>query len=124
MFALRTGGDVLEPTRAAAAMVISPRSELIELLAAAVVVHVSVSFFWAAILAYVLPPRRIILWSTLAAIAIAVFDLRVLGRFFPDILALPFWPQLADHLAWGFTVGAVLDSRLRRRGAVVMRSRP
>lgn len=116
--ALLTGGDVLEPTRAAGAMLISAQSSTAALVTAAAVVHMSVSFFWAVVLARVLPRRRTILWATLAAIAIAFFDLRVVGRlFFPEIFALPFWPQFADHLAWGFTVGAVLAWRRRTSGS-------
>jgi hypothetical protein len=114
LFGLLTKGDLLEPTRAAGAMLISPHSHLGVLLAAAAVVHISVSFFWTALLAF-LPRTHIILWCTLAASVIAVFDLRIIGRQFPEILHLPFWPQFADHLAWGFTVGVVLHSRLRRR---------
>jgi hypothetical protein len=96
-------------------MLISPRSGMAELLGAAALVHMSVSFFWATTLALLLPRRHIMLWATLAASAIAVLDLRVIGRLVPEIFDLPFWPQFADHLAWGFTVGAVLDWRLRRR---------
>jgi hypothetical protein len=32
----------------------------------------------------------------------------VLGRAFPRIKALPIGPQLADHVAFGFTVAALL----------------
>jgi hypothetical protein len=116
-FAMLTGRDVLEATRAAGAMLISPQSGPFELLAAATIVHLSVSFFWATILAGLLPRRRIVLWSTLVASAIAIVDLRLIGRLFPEIFALPFWPQFADHLAWGFTVGVVLDWQQRRRRA-------
>lgn len=52
-----------------------------------------------------------------AATAIAVLDLRIIGRLLPEVYALPFWPQLADHLAWGITVGAVLKWRLDNRSA-------
>jgi hypothetical protein len=117
-FALLTGGDVLEATRAAGAMLISARAGTLELMSAAAVVHFTVSFFWAAILAHLLPRRRIMLWAVVAASAIAVLDLRIIGRLFPEIFALPFWPQFADHLAWGLTVGAVLDWR-RSRGSVI-----
>jgi hypothetical protein len=109
--ALLAGDDVLRPTRAAGAMLISSQSPTAALLVAAVMVHMSVSIFWAAIFARCLPRRRIMLWATLAAGVVAVFDLRVVGRLFPEIFALPFWPQFADHLAWGFTVGAVLHWR-------------
>jgi hypothetical protein len=114
-FALLTGADVLEATRAAGAMLISPQAGTPKLLAAAAVVHVTISFFWAAILAHLLPRRRTVLWAMLAAGAIALLDLRVIGRLFPEIFALPFWPQFADHLAWGLTVGTVLDRARRRR---------
>jgi hypothetical protein len=117
-FALLTGGDVLEATRAAGAMLISPRAGSLQLMSAAAVVHFTVSFFWAAILAHSLPRRRIMLWAVVAASAIALLDLRIIGRLFPEIFALPFWPQFADHLAWGLTVGAVLDWR-RSRGNVI-----
>jgi hypothetical protein len=116
-FALLTGGDVLAATRAAGSMLISSAAGTARLLAAAAVVHAAVSIFWAAVLAYVLPRRGIVGWATLAAAAIALLDLRLIGRLFPEIFALPFWPQFADHLAWGVTVGAVLDWRLRRRTA-------
>lgn len=114
-FALLTGGDVLEATRAAGAMIISSRAATPKLVFAAALVHFTVSFFWASILAHLLPRRRIVVWALLAASAIALLDLRIIGRLFPEIFALPFWPQFADHLAWGFTVGAVLDWRFRRR---------
>jgi hypothetical protein len=112
---LLMGSDVAEPTRAAGAMLVSPQSGMVKLLGAAALVHMSVSFFWAATLGLVLPRRHIMLWATLAASVIAVLDLRVIGRLFPEIFDLLFWPQFADHLAWGFTVGVVLDWRLRRR---------
>jgi hypothetical protein len=113
--ALLTGADVFSPTRAAGAMLIPSHSSTAALLGAAALVHMSVSFFWAAILCAVLPRQRTIMWAMLAAGAIAVLDLRIVGRMFPEIFALPFWPQFADHLAWGFTVGAVLAWRRRAR---------
>ena len=40
---------------------------------------------------------------------IALLDLRAIAPlFFPEVAALPFGPQLADHLAWGAVVGIVL----------------
>jgi hypothetical protein len=38
---------------------------------------------------------------------IAFFDLRVVGARAPRIRALPFGPQLADHVAFGAVVGAL-----------------
>jgi hypothetical protein len=114
LFAWWTGADVLEATRAAGAMLIPADSTLPELIAAATVVHLSVSLFWAAVLTRLLPRKFTIAAAMLAAAGIAVLDLRVIGRFFPEVHALPFWPQFADHLAWGATVGAVLSWRFRR----------
>jgi len=51
----------------------------------------------------------------IAAAAIAVLNLRILGQFFPEVYAPPFWPQMADHLAWGASLGAVLAQRSRQR---------
>jgi hypothetical protein len=113
VFALCTGRDPLEATRAAGAMLIDPRSGDLPLFAAATVVHVAISLFWTAILAKTLPHRHVVAWSTIAAAAIAILDLCVIGQLFPTIESLAFLPQLADHLAWGATVGFVLSSRRR-----------
>jgi len=69
-YALLTGGDAMEATRAAGAMVGRPDSVL-----AAAAVHLAVSTFW-------------------------------------SVAALAFWPQFADHLAWGafYSVGLSLGS--------------
>src|SRR4030095_7942218 len=108
MWALLTGSDPLEATRAAGAMLVDSRSADPILFAAAGRVPLAISVFWAALLAGLLPRRRTVVCAVAAAAAIAVLDLRVIGRFFPEIHALTFGPQLADHLAWGTTVGAVL----------------
>lgn len=78
-------------------------------IAAAALVHCAVSLFWAVVLWLSLP--RGLLWALLAAAAIAVLDLKVLAPlFFPAVAALDFWPQFADHLAWGasYSVGLSL----------------
>jgi len=116
LLALWTGGDVLEATRAAGAMLIAPNSSDVALISAAALVHGLISFFWAAVLAWVLPRRHVFWSAVLAAAGIAVVDLRIIAPlFFPEVHALVFWPQFADHLAWGATVGAVLRSQFRRR---------
>jgi len=52
------------------------------------------------------------LWAVLAAMAIAVFDLRLIApMFFPAVAALPFWPQFGDHLMWGACFGLTLALR-------------
>jgi hypothetical protein len=110
-----TGADVLEATRAAGAMLIPAQSSDVALFAAATVVHGSISLFWAAVLVWLLPRRHIFVGSLAALAAIAVLDLRIIGRLFPEIYALPFWPQFADHLAFGAVFAAVLDWRRSRR---------
>ena len=67
-------------------------------------------------LARVLPPRGTVPLGSLASLASAALDLGVVGRRFPRIRALPTWPQVADHLVYGATVGAVLAHRRARRG--------
>ena len=112
-----TGGDLLEATRAAGAMLVPADSSDAQLVPAAAFVHVTISLFWAAVLAPVLPRKRLLAWALLASAAIALLDLRLIGRFFPAIYALPFWPQFADHLAWGGAFGVTLNWRMRAREA-------
>jgi hypothetical protein len=101
LYALLTGGDPLEATRAAGAMISMPDS-----IGAAAVVHASVSLFWALLLWLVLPYRNTALWALAASAAIAVLDLKMIAPvFFPEVAALDFWPQVADHLMWGACVG-------------------
>jgi hypothetical protein len=117
VWALATGGDPLEAARAAGAMLVSPAGGEGRLLTAAVLVHLAVNFFWAAPMVALLPSRHFLAASIAAALAIGVLDLRVIARFFfPEVHALAFWPQMADHLAWGATLGAVHARRLAPRG--------
>ena len=107
VLALTTGGDPMEATRAAGAMVGRPDS-----IVAAGAVHASVSLFWSWVLWLALPPRHTTLWALAAAAAIALLDLRVIAPvFFPEVAALAFWPQFADHLAWGACIGVTLEIR-------------
>jgi len=64
----------------------------------------------------VLPDRRTVALGAAAGLAIAALDLGVIGRRFPRIRALSQAPQVADHLAFGALVGAVV-SRRRRAGS-------
>ena len=87
------------------------KSSLIKLLLAATLVHASVSLFWSVVLWLALPRRRTMLWALLASAAIALIDLRLIApAFFPEVAALAFWPQFADHLMWGacYSVGLSL----------------
>jgi hypothetical protein len=118
IFSLAIGGDPLEATRAAGAMVLKGSSSLPNLLLAATFVHAAISFLWAAILTAVLPPRHTVLWALLAATIIAVLDLRIIAPAnFQEVAALSFWPQFVDHLMWGACVGIVLKIRAGRREA-------
>ncbi|MDQ3679863.1 MAG: hypothetical protein M3378_04825 [Actinomycetota bacterium] len=106
--AVVTGRDPLEAVRAAGSLVGSPT------LGAGAVVHVAVSLAWGVALAAVLPRRRSLLWGAAAGAAIAALDLGVVARRFPRIRELPSLPQVADHVAYGAVVGAVLsDCRSR-----------
>jgi hypothetical protein len=106
---------MLEATRAAGAMLIPAGSSDPALVLAAGVVHGSLSVFWAAVLAWVLPRRHTVAWAVAAGALIALLDLRIIARsFFPEVYALAFWPQFADHLAFGAVVGVVLSWRRRR----------
>lgn len=111
LYALASGGDPAEATRAAGAMLLPSETSFIKLCLAATLVHASVSLFWATGLWLALPRRRTMLWALLASAAIALIDLRVIApAFFPGVAALAFWPQFADHLMWGacYSVGLSL----------------
>lgn len=115
LHALVSGGDLLEATRAAGAMLIDEDASTAMLFAAAAVVHPAVSAFWTLLFAKLLPRTRVLLWSLVGAALIALLDLRVIApMLFPAVAALPFWPQLADHLMWGACLGATLQWRSRR----------
>ena len=114
-WALLTGGDPLEATRAAGAMLLPRELETPRLLLAAALVHPLVSLFWALVLWLALPRRHVVLWAMAASAAIAGVDLRLIApAFFPAVAALDFWPQLADHVAWGVSYGVTLALRTRR----------
>jgi hypothetical protein len=116
LHAFAIGADPLEATRAAGRMLLPRATDTATLFAAAAVVHPAVSLFWTLVLA-VLLPRRHVAWSaTFAAAAIALLDLNLIApRLFPAVAALPFWPQFADHLAWGALLGGTLQWRQARR---------
>lgn len=86
------------------------------LFAAAAVVHPAISLFWTAVFGCLLPRRRVLWWALLGAAAVALLDLRVIAPLlFAEVAALPFWPQFADHLAWGALLGGTLQFRQSRR---------
>src|SRR6266508_3732609 len=103
----------LDAARAAGAVVLREEPQRPRLLGAAVPVHVTVSLWWALVLARILPRGREVALGALAGLGIAAFDLGVVGRRFPRFRALALVPQLADHALYGATVGYVLARRRR-----------
>ena len=127
-YALARGRDPLEAALAAGTLLLPRERRPALLLPAATIVHLTLSIGWAFVLARMLPRRHVAASATAAGLAIAALDLGVVGRRFPAIRALPPAPQIADHLAYAWTVAAVLRSRApapprggawggRRRGA-------
>jgi hypothetical protein len=117
LHAFATGGDVLESTRAAGSIALSSNEDKEALLAAGANVHAVVSLFWGVALAHVIPrragARTSVAAGAIGGLAIAALDLGLVARLFPRIRALPRVPQLADHVAFGAVVGAVLAWRRR-----------
>lgn len=114
MWTLVRGGNPLATVRAAGTLVFSPTAGEAALLIAGAGAHTVISFGWATLFALALPQRRTVAAGALAGLAVAGLDLGLVGRRFPAIRALPTLPQVADHVAYGVLVAAVV--RLRRRG--------
>ena len=122
LYALATGGDPGEATFAAGRMLVDSKSPVV-LLAAAAVVHPVVSAFWAVVAGLVLPRRHTALWAMAFAAVVGMLDLLFIApRWFPEIAALAFWPQMADHLMWGACLGGTLDALARRRARAAFRA--
>ena len=111
VWAVARGRDPLEATLAAGSIVLPGENRPVRLCAAAVGVHLAFSFGWAAVLARVLPRRHTVAAGALAGLCIAALDLGVGRRLFPRVRDLPLLPQVADHLAYGASVGFVLTRR-------------
>jgi hypothetical protein len=115
LHALVTRGDPLEASLAAGSMVLPREERRSRLLLAATPVHLALSLGWASAIALTAPRRREAAYGVAAGAAIAALDLGLIGRRFERIRALPLWPQVADHLAFGAFVGAVLARRRASR---------
>ena len=113
--ALATGRSPLDAVQAAGTLLLPDDAAPSALAAAGVVAHSAISLGWGVVLAAVLPRRRTVVWGALAGLAIAALDLGVLARRWPRIRALPTAPQVADHVAFGALVGAVVSRAGRRR---------
>ena len=109
--------SILDGVLAAGSILLPRERRALPLAAAAVPVHLALSFGWAAVLAAALPRRRTVPAAVAGALGIAALDLEVIGRRFPRIRALPQPPQWADHVAYGLAVGVVVRTRRRRRAA-------
>ncbi|MDT4961214.1 MAG: hypothetical protein QOF87_861 [Pseudonocardiales bacterium] len=117
VWALATRTDPLEPSLAAGSMLLPSATSRPRLLVAAAGVHVALSLGWAQALA-VVPgsPRRTpaggSLWGAGAGLVIAALDLGLAHVSDSARLAavrdLPVLAQVADHLAYGAIVGALL----------------
>jgi hypothetical protein len=105
------GGDLMQGARAAGSIVLPRESRSVPLLVAAAPVHLALSVGWAIVLGAVLPRRREPLYGMAGGLAIAALDLGLIGRRMPAIRALEQPPQWLDHLAYGLTVGVVLQRR-------------
>lgn len=112
-WALLTGADPLEPTLAAGSLLLPNERRRTRLVLAAAPVHLALSLGWAFVLERVLPRRHGIAAGTVAGAGIAALDLGLAARSFTRIRRLPLAPQVADHLAYGATVGYVLSRRRR-----------
>ncbi|MGH3858057.1 hypothetical protein [Actinokineospora sp.] len=113
-WAVVTGQDPLAATRAAGSLLLPHESRQGRLLVAAGIVHTGLSLGWASALAATLPRRNTTAAGAVAGLAIAALDLGLVGRRFPLIRALPVLPQVADHVAFGLLVGAILTRRRSR----------
>jgi hypothetical protein len=115
VWTLLEGGDPAEGGRALGKVLLPREERTLVLLVAGAPVHLALSLGWAGVLAAVLPRADERSFGALGGLAIAGLDLAVLGRFFPPIQALPQGRQWADHVAFGLTVGAVLQNRRHAR---------
>jgi hypothetical protein len=113
--ALATGRSPFDAVQAAGTLLLPDDAPPSARAAAGVLAHGAISLGWGVVLAAVLPRRRTVVWGALGGLAIAGLDLGVLARRWPRIRALPTAPQVADHVAFGALVGAVVSRAERRR---------
>lgn len=112
VYLLLTEGDLFASLNALVAMVTSSELPVLSRICVAAAVHLAVSVFWASVLVLLMPRRAPMIGALIASAVIAFVDLKLIApSFFAEAAALAFIPQLADHLAWGATVGAVLRMR-------------
>jgi hypothetical protein len=116
LHAIATRTSPLEATLAAGTLLRPRETRTVPLLIAAATAHATLSLGWGIALSHTLPRKRTTAAGAAAGLAIAALDLGVVGRRFPRVRALPLAPQVADHVAYGATAGAVIARRRARRG--------
>ena len=115
-----TSADLWLPIQAVGTTMLPADSSAWSILLAAGVIHCAVSMFWAVIVAGAAPAKHVVAFAMSASALIAVLDLRIIApALFPDVANLSFWPQFADHLAWGMLLGMTLHFRQMRRRAAI-----
>jgi len=113
--AVLTHTPILHAILAAGGIVLGSGAPQSQTLFAGALVHWVLSLFWGVMLGIVLPRRATVLWGGVAAVAIAVLDLLLIGRMFASIKTLPFLPQLFDHIVFGIVAAIVISQRRRAR---------
>lgn len=119
LWALLTRTDPLAPSLAAGSMLLPATTQRARLLVAAAVVHGALALGWAQVLGAApgpwLRPQSTAgraLRGSVAGLVIAALDLGLAhgprSSRLARVRALPLLPQLADHLAFGAVVGALL----------------
>ena len=117
LHALMNAINPLEASLAAGTLLLPREERPSRLLPAALAAHGVLSLGWAFVLAATVPERRTVAWSVGGGLAIAAFDLGVVGRRYPRIRALAVVPQILDHVAFGAAVGCVVSRRRAARRA-------
>ena len=117
--AVVTGRDPLAAAVAAGNLVLPEDSGIGALLAAGAAAHAAVSLGWGVVLAAAvrrtsLPPiaAGVLLGAAIAAVDLGLIAHGPVGRRWPLIRALPVWPQVADHVAFGAIAAAVIRHRV------------
>lgn len=80
LHAVAVRGEPLAASAAAGSLLLPSETRTTRLLVAAAPVHLFVSLGWAVVLSFLLPRRATPTWGALAGLAIAGFDLGVVGR--------------------------------------------
>ncbi len=116
LHALLVRASPLEATLAAGTLLLRHETRPLPLVLAAIPAHLGISLSWGVVMALTLPRRWTVAAGGLTGLAIAALDLGVFAAHFPRIRALPLWPQVADHLAYGLIVGVAVARRRAARG--------